>query len=673
MSSLSSLGDLSSLNTSGIQFAGLASGVDTNQLIKGLVALQQAQITRLQNQQAKVQQEQSAFRGLESNLLALQTQSDRLAATFHTAFDGRTVSSSNSDLATGAASSGAAPGVYQFTVNQLARAEQRTSQGFASATSTVAQGTVQIQVGSGTAKTITIDGSNNTLQGLANAINASGADVTAAVVNDGTTSGTPYRLLLTSKLTGKANTINFTTSATDGGTQVNPSQIVQASADAQITLGSGAGALAINSPTNQVNTVFNGVTLNLTGADPTKTVTLTVANDTGTASKSVHDFVGAFNDLIDNINAQTKYDPKTNRAGLLLGDSSVTGLQDAVTRAVTGVVPGVNGKANRLAAIGITLDDHGKLTVDDTKLNAALSGQTAGVTINDVRRLFALDGVSDTSSVQFVTAAAKTQASATPYQVNVTRAASQASVAAANPLADPNNVAIGASNNTLTLTVNGKTSGTITLASASYNAQTLAQEVQKEINADSQLAGTSVAVSVTADNRLQIVSQAFGSGSQVTITGGSALNDLGFSNGQTASGQDVAGTFTVPGGGTETATGAGQTLTGTTGNAYTDGLKVLVSSATAPVTANLTVTRGLASSLDQVLNKYLDPVNGRLKIIDQSLQGDVDNIQKSIDEQQASLTARQQQLIQQFAAMESTISQLKSTGNYLTNQLNNLR
>src|SRR5439155_3685068 len=138
---------------------------------------------------------------------------------FNGPFDARTVTSSNQDLLTAAGSSSAAPGVYTLQVNSLARAEQLASQGFDSANSTITQGTIQLHVGTGAAATITIDSTNNTLQGLANAINNANAGVTATVLNDGSGNGNQaYRLLLTAKQSGANNSISITNNlAADGG------------------------------------------------------------------------------------------------------------------------------------------------------------------------------------------------------------------------------------------------------------------------------------------------------------------------------------------------------------------------------------------------------------------------------------------------------------------------
>src|SRR5947209_7681128 len=85
---------LTGLNASGIQFTGRASGLDTNKIIQGLLAVDQVGITRLQDSQSQIVKEQTAFKTLQAKLLDLQSQADRLAGTFNGAFDARTVSSS---------------------------------------------------------------------------------------------------------------------------------------------------------------------------------------------------------------------------------------------------------------------------------------------------------------------------------------------------------------------------------------------------------------------------------------------------------------------------------------------------------------------------------------------------------------------------------------------------
>jgi flagellar hook-associated protein 2 len=786
VSSISGLSTASSLlsglqNPAPLTVGGLATGLDTNKIIDALLAIEQQKIGLLQANQDRITQEQTAYKDIEAKLLALQATITDLGRSQNGVFDSRTVTSSNQDLLTAAASSSASPGVYTLQVNSLAQAQETASQGYESANSSITQGTFQLRVGSGATATITIDGTNNTLQGLANAINSSGAGVTASIINIGTGAGTePYRLLLTANKSGASNAIAITNNlAADSGGAVKPVfdsnyvgtaglgpgytgtatptgntgaggytgttnntytftvinggtvgtdnniQIaytdstganagtitlnsgdagvfknvaqgiqvqlsagtlvagqtfslnafvptVQKATNASVTVGSGSGALTIQSPTNQVDGVITGVTLNLQGADSTKSVTLTVAADTDKAKKAIEDFVSAYNDLAKSIDAAIQFDPKSGVAGPLLGDESVLGIQDQIQSALDSIVKGVNPLASSLKSIGISFTDDGHLSVDDAKLSDALAGNVSGVSLNDIRNLFALAGTSTNPGIQFVLGSTKTQASTTPYQVQVTQAAQQASITATNPLAA--STVIDNTNNALTITVDGTTSSTIALAPGTYTPQSLAQELQAEINANSSLSGRQVAVGLSG-NQLTITSSTYGSSSQVTIGTGTALTPLGFAGTETNKGVDVVGSFVVDGI-VEPALGTGQFLTGNSTNANTAGLEVRVTLSPSQITAgpegSITVTRGIASKLDVALNGLLDPVTGRLKSIEDGLQSNIDDIQSQIAEETDIMNSKRDSLLQQFVALESTVSQLQTVGNFLTQQFASL-
>jgi len=122
----------------------------------------------------------------------------------------------------------------------------------------------------------------------------------------------------------------------------------------------------------------------------------------------------------------------------------------------------------------------------------------------------------------------------------------------------PVNIVTG-TNDTLTVTVDGTTSGTITLAGAASPGQSypsgtaLATELQTKINADAtlQAAGRSVVVTYdTTTSRFTITSNASTSVSAVDVTGGTARAALGLSSGtSTAASGTYAGpqTFTIDG------------------------------------------------------------------------------------------------------------------------------
>ncbi len=654
---------------------GLVSGIDTEAIVSGLLEIQQRQIDLLKGRSDKVAAQQGAFQGIQTQLQSLRSEAGRLASSLNSVFDARqvTVSDENAVLAT--ASSKASVGVYQVRVNELARAHQVASQGFADADAAITQGTLTLQVGDASAVSLVIDSTNDTLQGLATAINDSDAGVSASIVQDGTSGGTPYRLLLTSKKTGATQAIGITNNLAasgNGATQIsfdtdNP---VQAAADASVTLGSGPGAITVFSETNSVKSLINGVTLTLRQADVDQDISIAVEPDTEPAVSAVQDFVDTFNELVKFIDTLSKFDTESGEGGILLGNRNVTSILNSVRSTFLEVVPGLEGNVNRLTAIGISVKDDGQLEFNETELTSILNGQDPDVNGDDLKRLFALDGKSTHASIRFISGSSRTQTSTTPYQLDITQAAEKASVTSTNTLAaEP--ITIDGTNNIFKLTIDGADSGDLTLTAGDYTSQQLADHLESIVNSASTFAGRNVSVNIEGGG-LTITSNSYGSRSAVTIGSGTANSTLGFSGGETDSGQDVAGTFIVNGQ-TESATGRGQLLVGNNDNKHTADLQLRISLTAADVVAGheaeVTVTRGVAARLDQVLNDFLEPVTGRLKTIHDGFDETIDSIQQSIDRQTAEFERQRKAIVQEFVSLETAISELNTTSSFLTAQL----
>ena len=656
---------------------GLATGLDTTAIIEGLVSVYQGQINRLSGQQQKIVAEQAAFKGVEAQLLTLQSSATKLSRIQNSIFAGKSVTSSDESIAIGSASQSAVTGVYSIRVNSLAQAHQVSTEGLAEVNSQITQGTIDFRVGSGNVVSITVDDNNDTLQGLADSINAVTDELNATVVNDGSGGGSPYRLLLAATKTGASNNISVTNNLADSTAEAtkptfdlgNP---VQAAADASITLGSGTGAIAIQKSTNVIDDVIPGVTLDLKSASFGQDITITVASDVEPAKDAVLDFVDSFNDFISYVNDATRFDAETESASILLGNRSVISIQDEVRSAMAQVVPGVATGANRLSAIGFSFNDSGKLDINSAKLDDALNGRIDGITSKDLSRLFALDGQSTNTGVQFIIGGSNTKATTAGYEIDISQAAERASTTATNALAAT--TVIDSSNNTFSITIDGTQSSDLVIADGSYTRSELAQLVQSVIEADAELSGREVSVTLNSD-KLQITSQRYGADSEVAIGTGNALTSLGFDGTESALGKNVVGNFIVDGV-AETAVGSGQFLIGDSGNANTAGLQVRVTLTSADVQpgaeAVLTVSRGVASRLGQILENFLDPVTGKIKAINEGFDDRIQSVEDSITRQNEALQLRQEALSREFIALETAISQLQSTGNFLTSQLASL-
>ena len=443
---------------------------------------------------------------------------------------------------------------------------------------------------------------------------------------------------------------------------------VQDAQDAEVQLGSGSGALKVQSASNVAQGLIPGVTLNLRGVDTSKDVTVVVDYDKSKVTGAVDELVTAYNGLTNFIRLQTRFDPDTNTAGLLSGSVLVQTVQQTLQESVYSVSATLPSKINRLGAAGISTAEDGSLQLNKSTLQEILGGDHAEVSYADLRRLFVMDGQSTNPGIQYIASSSQTAESATPYEVDLTQVAERATIAATNPLSAT--TTIDSSNNTFVVRVDGRETGIVTVAAGNYTRAELAAQLEAQINADLSSSGQRVTVTVSGTH-LVITSGTYGYASEVAIVSGTGLTDLGFAGGETDRGQDVVGNFVVDGV-VETAVGSGQVLVGKSDNTNTADLQVFVtldgSEVQAGAEAELTVTRGVASRIGLTLNSLLDPTSGRLSIIDRSLAGEIEDIGEQIDQKTTAMEESEAALYRQFVALERVANQSKAQLSLLNRQ-----
>ena len=648
---------------------GLVSGFDTTSIIGSLLQFQQNQIDLLNSKKLDITTEKTSFGGMEAQLVSLRASLGRLNRTTASVFDTRVATSSDDSILTAAAGTKANNGVYSLTVNSLAKAHQIASQGFQSDSEVIASGTMTVQLGDRTPTTITIDETNNTVQGFVDAVNENSPDVSASIVHD--QSSDTFRILLTSNKTGTSNEITITDELTSGLHPDFTGDPVQAAENASITLGSGPGAITAEYETNQIDELINDVTLNLVSTDPGKTITVSVASDTEAAKEAVENFVDDFNNIMEFIDAQTAFNPETNTASPLLGNRNVTSIQDRLRNFVIDTVVGLDTNFNRLADIGIDITSKGRLSLDNAQLNDALNGDLEGIDSSSIKRLFGLHGDSTNSGIEFTLGSTRTKSSTTPYEVDIIQAAEQASVAGV-PVKSLTTIADG--QNQLQFSLNGQDSGLLTLTDGTYTPAELADHVESVINSSSELAGQ-VSVSVDENDQLTITTAQYGSNANIQSLSGDSLVALGFDGSEEGVGKDVAGTFIVDGV-TETATGTGRLLVGDADNDNTADLQIRVTLTADQIVsgseAQISVTRGVSAKIDQYLTDVLDPNTGKLSTINEGFDTRISSIDESIARVIALTNSQREYLVEQFATLETTIANLQQTGNFLSSQLTNI-
>lgn len=390
---------VSGISTTGtLNAPGVGSGLDVKGLVSQLMAVEQQPLTLLDTQEASYQAKLSSLGSIAGAVSSLQSAAQALATASASTYAAQV---SDSTVLTAKATAAAIAGNYSVVVDGsklaqgqklVAPARSSTSAPIgsgASTTLTIAFGTIsggppvngQYSNAGFTANpgktplSLTIDGSNNTLAGIRDAINAAHAGVSASIINDG--SGTPYHLALTSNDTGAANSTQLSVSG-DGALGLllgydptattqnfNETQTAQ---NAQFTV----DGVAITSATNNVSDAIPGVSLSLAGKPGINTVTVSVQRDSSVLKSALGALVSAYN------SANTTIAGTTAKGAVMQGVGGVLNLQRQV-RSIFSSTQHTGGAYTNLSQLGIGFQKDGSLILDSAKLGTALSANIGDV------------------------------------------------------------------------------------------------------------------------------------------------------------------------------------------------------------------------------------------------------------------------------------------------------
>ena len=213
-----------------------------------------------------------------------------------------------------------------------------------------------------------------TLDNLVDEINGAGINLSATIINDGS-SVRPYRLSLLSSVPGRGGAFLFD----DGGLGLGASTLVEAE-DAVTFFGSAdpAKAVAITSPTNTLDSVIPGTSIDLlsTSSDP---VRVTITRDNTAIVDAVGGFVERFNDVTSTLDSLDSFDAETEQRGLLLGDATVSRVRSSLFRLINTRNADLSGQFSTFAQIGITVGSGSRLQFDESKFANALSADPESV------------------------------------------------------------------------------------------------------------------------------------------------------------------------------------------------------------------------------------------------------------------------------------------------------
>ncbi|HEY6781570.1 MAG TPA: flagellar filament capping protein FliD [Thermoleophilaceae bacterium] len=365
----------------GISLGGLASGLDSDALITQLMQIQQQPKIRMQRQEKFYEQRQTTLNDVGTRLKNLQSAAKDLSSVLTWA-SSQTVESSSASQVAASLLNGSAPGGHQIAVSKLASADQ-WSFDFSSPTADTSitltpedptKSPVSVQIAAGA-----------TIQSVADSINgASSSPAYAVVVGN--------KLVISSRTSGADFGLTSVDSA-DGTTLTGG--VLKAGADAEFSVDGGATQ---TSASNVVTSAIPGVQLALKSLTaPGESVTISVsepATDKGKVKDALKKFVEQYNSTVDFIRTKTTEkriaSPETDAdalKGVLYADTGLSGLLSGLRTAMSSIGPGA---LDQLSELGITTGSStggasnpdalaGKLVIDDTKLDAAITNNLSGL------------------------------------------------------------------------------------------------------------------------------------------------------------------------------------------------------------------------------------------------------------------------------------------------------
>lgn len=649
-----------------VSSVGIGSGVLTSELIDNLANAERVPTeTRLDKQEEGITAQLSLFGKIQSAITDLRLPSRSLANP--SLFESKSISSGNSAFSGVISSTSAKSGTYNLEVNYLAKAQTLTSGLFSDKdTTTLGTGSLAITV-NGVTSNVTIDNTNNTLEGIAAAINEDASStVTASVLN----TGSGFKLVLNSNETGLENVMSIAVTDTGDGDGMDASGLSRLSYTAgalQLTQSQPAddaqlifNGVPVTRSSNTIDDLISGVNLTLSGTNTGSPSSLIIKNDTSAVVDKVKEFVEKFNALQTLINDNSKFDPSgASDNGILLGDSTTRTMMSQVRRVLGTSVEGLAGASVRsLAEVGISTNfESGLMTLNESTLNAKLKASPA-----DVSALFSDQGRTTDAQVTFETASLNTKPGT--YDIEVTTAATRGGLSG--------NVSLGAStmidanNDTFTISIDGTTSSQITLTAGSYSQEQLAAEIQSKINQDANLvaAGKSATVTLDGSNQLVINSNIYGASSKVELTAvdTNTLTQLGLDVGVGTDGVDIVGTINGV-----AAVGSGQTLSAAKGD-DSEGIRLTIAGSATGSRGSVTYIEGVAEQMVDLITQFVS-ADGSISIKNERLNKELALISEDrakLNERIETLTAR---LARQFTAADIIISQLNSTQDFVSQQL----
>lgn len=326
---------------------------DLKQVLTRAVGIASLPLSQLNNQLNALNRQGSELSRLDSKFSALQTALQNLSS----GFTATSASVSDPSVVTVQSDAAALSASYLIHVTDPGSPTVKLS---SASLPKVTDPTTQ-SISPSTLLTLNVNGTPvsvppaaTTLNALAQAINASGANVTASIVNIGSPGAPDYRLVVQSTGLG-----DIDIQLNDGNQDLLSDLTTGSEAQYQVN---GLPSSPISSNSRSV-TISPGLTATLLHAGD---ATVTVAQDPSAATNAVSSFVAAYNAAVDEIGVN-----RGQNGGALTGNSLVFTLAQSL-RGLAGFTGGA-GDVQNISDLGLTFDRNGHLNFDSAIFSTAVT------------------------------------------------------------------------------------------------------------------------------------------------------------------------------------------------------------------------------------------------------------------------------------------------------------
>ena len=387
------------------------------------------------------------------------------------------------------------------SVNSLAAGQTLAFTGFSSTTSVVGAGSLTLQrgdwssgsfVSSSTVSSQVLNVSaTDTLSSLRDNINALNYGITASIIGSG--DGT-YNLVLKSE-TGSENALRITATESPSGSGLAAIDNTTTNSSKQTIAGSNAtivvDGMTLTRTSNKITDLFDGYEVNLISTT-SSAAKLTSSIDVETAKANMNSYIDSINTLKKIFNEKTFRGSSTQEAGELSSDSVINGIKKQIDLYLSNGLPGFGENSLFLSNLGARTEKDGTLSLSSSLFEKEIKNNpsTYDAIFNST--------YSSSSTLLSVSGGVNKPPKAGSYAFEMTAYVSGALSGLNSTDSTPE---VTSSNNTIKVTVDGVSTGVLTIPASHYSSQgALATAIQTAINSDSNLTSVGNSVIVSYEN-----------------------------------------------------------------------------------------------------------------------------------------------------------------------------